>query len=144
MSAQLIEFQLQYGGTFLWDLGWNYLYHKTWYKLFLACLMGINDLLQYTVLLYWKTSAWSKGNKDGNPSPHNCCLIIILRCSSRKFLVWLCEETSNNKHGWIPIKYLNGLHHNRTQNQLQHSLQKYYQLPILGTLDISGHFHQKQ
>ena len=23
-------------------------------------------------------------------------------------------------------------------------LQKYYQLPILGTLDMSGHFHQKQ
>ena len=38
---------------------------------------------------YWKTSAWSKDNKDVNPSSHNCCLIFILRCSGRKFLVWL-------------------------------------------------------
>ena len=69
---------------------------------------------------YWKTSAWSKGN----PFPNNCCLIIILRCSGRKFLVWVCEETSSNKHGWTPVKYLNILHDNRTQKWLQHSLQK--------------------
>ena len=75
---------------------------------------------QMIYCFYWKTSAWSKGN----PSPHNSCLIIILRCSGRKFLVWLCEETSNNKHGWTRIKYLNLLHHNRKQKQLQHSLQK--------------------
>ena len=37
--------------------------------------------------------------------------------------------------------------HNRTQNYLQYFflniLQKYYQIPILGTLNISGHFHKK-
>ena len=63
---------------------------------------------------YRKASAWSKGRKDGSPSPHNSCLIIIMRCSGRKFLVWLCEETSNNKHCWTPVN-LNILHHNRTQ-----------------------------
>ena len=64
---------------------------------------------------YWKKSAWSKGNKNWSSSPHNCCLIIILRCSGRKFLIWLCEETSNNKHGWTPVKYLNVFHDNRRQ-----------------------------
>ena len=27
--------------------------------------------------------------------------------------VWLCKETSNNKHDWTFLKYLNVLHHNR-------------------------------
>ena len=57
------------------------------------------------------------------------------------------REKSNNKHDWTHVKHLDVLHHNRTQKQLQHSfpkvLLKYYQLPILGTLDMSGHFHQK-
>ena len=30
------------------------------------------------------------------------------------------EKTSNNKQDWTPIKYLNVLHHNRTQKQLWH------------------------
>ena len=55
--------------------------------------------------------------------------------------------TSNNELDWASVKYLNVLHHNRTQKQLQHIslsiLQKYYQIHILGTLDMSGHFHQK-
>ena len=29
------------------------------------------------------------------------------------------QKTSNRKHDWTPIKYLNVLHHNRTQKQLQ-------------------------
>ena len=37
--------------------------------------------------------------------------------------------TSNNEHGWTLVKYLNILHHNKS---------------TLGTLDMSGHFHQKQ
>ena len=37
----------------------------------------------------------------------------------KKIEIWLCEETSN-KHGWIPVKYLNVLPHNRTQKQLKH------------------------
>ena len=49
-------------------------------------------------------------------APHTIAvLFIILRCSGRKSLVWLCEETSNNKHGWTPVKYLNVFHQNRTQ-----------------------------
>ena len=97
---------------------WHFLV-RLWVKLFvsqglmqafLACLRDINDLL-----FLLKNISWSKGNKDGNPSPHNCCLIIMLRCSGRKFLVWLCKKTSDNKHGWTPVKYLNVLHHNRTQ-----------------------------
>ena len=55
--------------------------------------------------------------------------------------------TSNNELDWTLVKYLNALHQNRTQKQLQHFfqniLQKYYQLHILGFLDMSGHFHQK-
>ena len=27
-----MDFQLQYGGRFLWDFGRNYLYHKALYK----------------------------------------------------------------------------------------------------------------
>ena len=57
------------------------------------------------------------------------------------------RTTSNNEHDWTPAKYVNVLHHNITQKQLQQFffdiLQKYYQLPILGTLDMSRHFHQK-
>ena len=58
-------------------------------------------------------------------------------------------KTSNKKYDWAPAKYfyLNILHHNRTQMQLQqlfhNVLQKYYQLPIWGNLDMSDHLHQK-
>ena len=59
----------------------------------------------------------------------------------------LVVKTSNNEHDWTPVKYLNVLHHNITQKRLQQlflsTVQKYYQFPILGTLDMSGHFHQK-
>ena len=55
--------------------------------------------------------------------------------------------TSNNKHDWTPIKYLNILHHNRTQKQFQYFflniLHKYYQLPVLRTVDMFCHFYQK-
>ena len=37
--------------------------------------------------------------------------------------------TSNNKHDWTRVKYLNVLHHNRS---------------TLGTLDMPGHFQQKR
>ena len=43
-------------------------------------------------------------------------------------------KASNNKNDWTPVKY---------QFFLK-ILQKYYQLPILGTLDVSDNFHQKQ
>ena len=58
------------------------------------------------------------------------------------------EKTSNDEHDWIPINSVKVLYHNRTQTQSQNLLLKilpsYYQLPILGTLDMSHHFHQKR
>ena len=45
------------------------------------------------------------------------------------------------------VKYLNILHHHRTQKQLQQFflsiLQKHHHLHISGILAMSGHFHQK-
>ena len=47
-----------------------------------------------------------------------------------------------------PAKYLNVLHQNKTQKQLQHffpkMLQKCYQLWESTDVKISGYFHQKQ
>ena len=58
------------------------------------------------------------------------------------------NKTSNTEHGWTSVKHLNVLHHNRKQKQSLHFFlnifQNYKQLPISGTLDMSGHFHQKQ
>ena len=58
------------------------------------------------------------------------------------------SKTSNNEQGWTPVTYLNVLHRNVIPKQLQHfflnGLQKYYQLPILGTFDMSGYFHPKR
>ena len=46
------------------------------------------------------------------------------------------------------VKYLNTFHLNRTQSSCNNCflniLQKYYQLHILGTLDMYGYLHQKQ
>ena len=57
-------------------------------------------------------------------------------------------KTSNNEHDWKRVTYLNVLLDNRTQKQLQYSfliiLQKFNELPIVGTIDVSGCFHQKQ
>ena len=103
---------------------------------------------------YRKTSTWTKGNKDGNSTPHNCCLIIVLQCSGRTIsIVWLCNETSNNK---IAIKtsnnkkYLNVLHHKSSYNTLFLisciSLARLANILLLifGNFDISAHFNQKQ
>ena len=58
----------------------------------------------------------------------------------------MITTTSYNEHDWTSVKYLSVLYHNRTQKQLQifFLMQKYYQLPILGTLDIFGHFLPKE
>ena len=72
----------------------------------------------------------------------NPCIDSVSPCTKKKIL----EKTCNNEHDWNLITYLNVLHHNRTQKQLQHFfniLQKYCQIPILDTLSMSGHFHQK-
>ena len=53
------------------------------------------------------------------------------------------KVTSNNEYDWTS-KISEHLHHNRTDIVDIKILQKHYQLPILGTLDMSGHFHQKQ
>ena len=62
-------------------------------------------------------------------------------------LTWNTKETSKNEHNWTPLKYLNVLRHNRTQKQswqfFLNILQKCYQLPIFGTLNISGHLYKK-
>ena len=58
------------------------------------------------------------------------------------------SKTSNNEQDWTPITHLNILHRNGIPKQLQHfflnGLQKYYQLSILGTFDMSGYFHHKR
>ena len=38
--------------------------------------------------------------------------------------IWF--ETSKKKHHWIPIKYLNVFHHNRTQNQVKSNIKLFY------------------
>ena len=57
------------------------------------------------------------------------------------------QKQVTNKHDWTHAKYLNVLYHNRTQKQLQYFflniLQKYFQLLVSGTLDMSGHLHRK-
>ena len=56
--------------------------------------------------------------------------IIYILCIY--YILYISEslKTSNNKYDWTPIKYLNVLHHNRTQKQFQYFilniLQKYY------------------
>ena len=73
-------------------------------------------------------------------------IFLVTRISRNKniFLFGLIvnkNNISNNKHDWTPAKHLNVLHYNRTQKQLRHFflniLQKHYQFPILGTLDMS-------
>ena len=71
-----------------------------------------------------------------NPSVYNFFFMNHWHYSSAlvlRFNVYLkiLHLRSNNEHYWTPVKYLN-------------VLEKYYQLPILGVLDMSGHFHQKQ
>ena len=50
-------------------------------------------------------------------------------------------KTSNNKHDWTPIRYLNVLYHNRAQKNCSTEI-----LPAsyLGNLDMSSCFYQKQ
>ena len=64
-----------------------------------------------------------------------------------KTLLCILQETSYNKHDCTLIKYLNILHQNRTQKQLQYVflkiLQKCFEIPIFVTLDMCSHFHQK-
>ena len=53
-------------------------------------------------------------------------------------------ETSNNKHDWNPVKYLNVLHHNRAKSScdtFSNILQNLSKLPFLSTLDMFGYFH---
>ena len=62
-------------------------------QVFLACLMDIGWFATiYIPCFYWKTSTWSKDNKDGNPFPHKCCLIIALWSLGIKHLVWLWNK----------------------------------------------------
>ena len=62
------------------------------------------------------------------------CIIYMILCIILYiyYILYISEslKTSNNKYDWTSIKYLNVLHHNRTQKQLQYFilniLQKYY------------------
>ena len=62
------------------------------------------------------------------------CIIYMILCIILYiyYILYISEslKTSNNKYDWTSIKYLNVLHHNITQKQLQYFilniLQKYY------------------
>ena len=78
------------------------------------------------------------------------CLIYLLFLKAVKFLNSVASHNKQkqlcNKHDCNHVKYLNVLYNNRRQKLLQYfflTIAKYYQLPILGTLDMSGHLHQK-
>ena len=78
-----------------------------------------------------------------------CVIDVIVHDLERLYpFLTTITQTNNMDLDWTPVKYLNVLHQNRTKKQLRHFflniLLKYYQIPILGTLDMSGHFHQKQ
>ena len=64
---------------------------------------------------------------------HMFCIMFMRNHTTNKDMFKLAI-TSNKEHDWTPVKYLNVLHHSRTQNPLQHfflnTLQKYYQLLI--------------
>ena len=60
---------------------------------------------------------------------YNC----LKTCPSKKTK----NRKSKNKHEWIPIKYMNVLQHKSSSKPFFNILQKYYQLPTLGTLDMS-------
>ena len=92
-----------------------------------------------TLQLYWNhTSAWV----------FSCEFAAYFQ----KFLIktplegcfWLFQEKSNNEHDRTPVRYLNVLYHKEHKSSCDTFLQKYYQLPILNTLDMSGPFLQKQ
>ena len=78
-------FQMEYGSTYL----------KLWVELFVS-----EDLTQAATTSNRKVTTWKKVNQNGNnkknkiwiifygitPPPHNCCFIIVLQYSGRKFL----------------------------------------------------------
>ena len=98
--VDVMDFQLQYGGTFFWGFGWNYLYHKTWYKQKLQSV---------------------EKHQFGGKAPKLLFNYYIAVFRQKIYIVWLCKETSNNEHDWNPGKYLNVLYNDRTQKQLQQS-----------------------
>ena len=53
------------------------------------------------------------------------------------------QSASHSEHDWTPVKYLHVSHHKAVATIFLNILEKYYQLPILGILNMSGHFHQK-
>ena len=93
------------------------------------------DQRRYHITL--RLSKTSSISRDTRKESQNSSVTKINSIGFNHDAKLLCK-TSNNKYDWTPIKYLNVLHHNRTQKQLRqyflNILQKYYQLPILGTL----------
>ena len=64
-----------------------YILVRLWVELFVS-----QGLIQAETTVSTKASTWNKGNKDGNFSPYNCCLTIVLQCSDRKFLQSDCAR----------------------------------------------------
>ena len=81
---------------------WWYFLVRLWVKLFVSkrlieAFFGLFDGHRMTCCnipcSYWKNINLEQRNKDSNPSPHKCSLIIALLSLGRKFIVWLCKET---------------------------------------------------
>ena len=45
--------------------------------------------------------------------------LIVLNEVTRQTMDKIRKKTSKSEHDWTPVKYLNVLHHNRTQKQSQ-------------------------
>ena len=76
---------------------WSYFLVRLWVKLLVSkgliqAFFGLFDghrMICCNIPCFcWKTSTWSKDNKDSSPSPCKCCLIMVFRSLGRKFLVW--------------------------------------------------------
>ena len=100
-----------------------------------------------TPCFYWKVSSWSKDNKDGNLSQHNCCLISVLQSSGRNFLHPGCARKQvTNMTGQLSLtsflRYCNDQLHLSHVPWVIFLLQIYCEL-VLGTLGMLGNAHQK-
>ena len=80
---------------------WCYILVRLWVELFVSkgpiqAFFGLLDghsLICCNIPCFLgKTSTWSKGNEDGNSSPHNCFLITVYQCPGRNILQFGCQR----------------------------------------------------
>ena len=91
-------------------MGWNYLYQDLM-QAFSGLLDGPRMICCNIPCSSWKRSTWSKGK--GSPSPHNCCLIIVLQYSDKKFLhSGFARKQVTTKMAGLPVK--SGHNNNKT------------------------------